>query len=243
MNDTLAYMGRDPIHRRFHHDELTFSLVYAFSENYVLPLSHDEVVHGKGSLLEKMPGDRAQKLANVRALYGYMWAHPGKKLLFMGDELAQEREWDAEGSVDWHLLEREEHRGVQRLVRDLNRIYRARPGAPRARQRARGVPLARAPRRRRERGRVRALLARGRPLVCICNFSAEPRPGYRVGAAAPRCLARGAEHRRDRVRRLGRRESRARRRGRDALARPAVLRRGDPAAARGRLARSGGLMT
>ena len=99
MNDTLSYFAREPVHRRYHHDELTFSLMYAFSENYVLPLSHDEVVHGKGSLLSKMPGDPAEKLANLRALYGYMWAHPGKKLLFMGDELAQEREWDPEGSA------------------------------------------------------------------------------------------------------------------------------------------------
>ena len=127
MHDTLGYFARDPIHRRFHHHELTFSLVYAFSENFLLPLSHDEVVHGKGSLLRKMPGDRWQAFANLRALYGYMWAHPGKKLLFMGGELAQEREWDHEGSLDWHLLEQREHAGVQTLVRDLNRIYREEP--------------------------------------------------------------------------------------------------------------------
>ena len=124
MHDTLGYFARDSIHRRFHHHELTFSLVYAFSENFILPLSHDEVVHGKGSLLRKMPGDRWQQLANLRALYGYMWAHPGKKLLFMGGELAQEREWDHDGSLDWHLLEQRGHSGVQALVRDLNRIYR-----------------------------------------------------------------------------------------------------------------------
>jgi 1,4-alpha-glucan branching enzyme len=123
MHDTLGYFARDSIHRRFHHHELTFSLVYAFSENFILPLSHDEVVHGKGSLLRKMPGDRWQQLANLRALYGYMWAHPGKKLLFMGGELAQEREWDHDGSLDWHLLEQRGHSGVQALVRDLNRIY------------------------------------------------------------------------------------------------------------------------
>ncbi len=127
MHDTLEYFRRDPVHRRYHHDELTFSLVYAFTENFVLPLSHDEVVHGKGSLLAKMPGDRWQQLANLRALYGYMWAHPGKKLLFMGGELAQEREWSHETSLDWHLLERPEHAGVQALVRDLNRAYRAEP--------------------------------------------------------------------------------------------------------------------
>ncbi|MDH4346990.1 MAG: 1,4-alpha-glucan branching protein GlgB, partial [Thermoleophilia bacterium] len=125
MHDTLAYFARDPIHRRFHHQELTFSLVYAFSENFVLPLSHDEVVHGKGSLLQKMPGDRWQRFANLRALYGYMWAHPGKKLLFMGGELAQEAEWSEERPLDWGLLDQAEHAGVQRLVRDLNRVYRS----------------------------------------------------------------------------------------------------------------------
>jgi 1,4-alpha-glucan branching enzyme len=127
MHDTLDYFARDPVYRRFHHHQLTFSLMYAFSENFVLPLSHDEVVHGKGSLVDKMPGDHWQKLANLRSLYAYMWAHPGKKLLFMGGELAQWREWDAEGSLDWHLLEERDHQGVQSLVRDLNRVYRETP--------------------------------------------------------------------------------------------------------------------
>jgi 1,4-alpha-glucan branching enzyme len=127
MHDTLEYFVQDPIYRRFHHHELTFSLLYAFSENFILPLSHDEVVHGKGSLYEKMAGDRWQKLANLRTLYAYMWAHPGKKLLFMGNEIAQEREWSHERSLDWHLLERPEHAGIQALVRDLNRLYREEP--------------------------------------------------------------------------------------------------------------------
>ena len=127
MHDVLEYFSHEPVHRRFHHDELTFSLVYAFSENFVLPLSHDEVVHGKRSLLGKMPGDRWQQLANLRALYGYMWAHPGKKLLFMGCELAQEREWNHDESLDWELLQRPEHAGVQNLIRDLNRVYRDEP--------------------------------------------------------------------------------------------------------------------
>src|SRR6202007_2545772 len=127
MHDSLAYIERDPIHRSYHHGELTFSLVYAWSENYVLPLSHDEVVHGKGSLLRKMPGDRWQQLANLRSLYAYMWAHPGKKLLFMGGELAQDAEGNHDRSLDWHLLENPEHAGVQRLVRDLNGIYRNEP--------------------------------------------------------------------------------------------------------------------
>jgi 1,4-alpha-glucan branching enzyme len=127
MHDTLGYFQHDPIHRRFHHHELTFSLVYAFSENFILPLSHDEVVHGKGSLLTKMPGDRWQQLANLRSLYAYMWAHPGKKLLFMGGELAQEQEWSHSRSLDWHLLEQPGHQGMQNLVRDLNRVYKATP--------------------------------------------------------------------------------------------------------------------
>jgi 1,4-alpha-glucan branching enzyme len=127
MHDTLAYFQNEPIHRRWHHHELTFSLVYAFTENFILPLSHDEVVHGKGSMLTKMPGDRWQQLANLRALYAFMWAHPGKKLLFMGNELAQEQEWSEQRSLDWHLLENPEHKGVQTLVRDLNRHYRALP--------------------------------------------------------------------------------------------------------------------
>ena len=124
MHDTLGYFQQDPVYRRYHHHELTFSLVYAFSENFMLPLSHDEVVHGKGSLLAKMPGDDWQKLANLRALYAYMWAHPGKKLLFMGCEFAQEQEWSHERSLDWHLLEDPQHDGMRRLVRDLNRVYR-----------------------------------------------------------------------------------------------------------------------
>jgi 1,4-alpha-glucan branching enzyme len=127
MHDTLEYFQREPIHRRFHHDELTFAMVYAYSERYVLPLSHDEVVHGKRSLLGRMPGDRWQQLANLRALLAFMWAHPGKKLLFMGGELAQEREWDHERALDWGLLDVPGHRGVQSLVRDLNRRYRSEP--------------------------------------------------------------------------------------------------------------------
>jgi 1,4-alpha-glucan branching enzyme len=127
MHDTLTYMARDPVHRKHHHGEMTFGLVYAFNENFVLPLSHDEVVHGKGSLIDKMPGDRWQKFANLRAYYGFMFGHPGKKLLFMGGEFAQQREWDHDRSLDWHLLSDELHEGMQRLVRDLNRFYRATP--------------------------------------------------------------------------------------------------------------------
>ena len=124
MHDTLAYFQQDPVYRRYHHHELTFSLVYAFTENFMLPLSHDEVVHGKGSLIDKMPGDKWQKLANLRSLYAFMWAHPGKKLLFMGCEFAQEQEWSHDRSLDWHLLEDPQHEGVRQLVSDLNRVYK-----------------------------------------------------------------------------------------------------------------------
>ncbi len=127
MHDTLQYMARDPIHRRFHHDEITFGLTYAFSENFVLPLSHDEVVHGKGSLLGKMSGDVWQKFANLRAYYGLMWGYPGKKLLFMGQEFAQVREWAEDRALDWHLLGDPAHAGVQACLRDLNRLYREKP--------------------------------------------------------------------------------------------------------------------
>jgi 1,4-alpha-glucan branching enzyme len=124
MNDTLKFMARDPIHRQHHHSEMTFGLVYSFSENFVLPISHDEVVHGKGSLLNKMPGDDWQKFANLRAYYGFMWTHPGKKLLFMGCEFAQREEWNHDQSLDWHLLEHNSHKGMQTLIKDLNHTYR-----------------------------------------------------------------------------------------------------------------------
>lgn len=124
MNDTLEYMRADPIHRKWHHDKMTFGLLYAFNENFVLPLSHDEVVHGKGSLLGKMPGDDWQRFANLRAYYGFMWGHPGKKLLFMGQEFAQSQEWNHDAELPWALLEDQRHAGVQRLVHDLNQLYR-----------------------------------------------------------------------------------------------------------------------
>ncbi len=127
MNDSLSYMQRDPIYRSHHHNEMTFSLVYAFSENYILPLSHDEVVHGKGSLINKMPGDDWQKFANLRAFYGFMWAHPGKKLLFMGCEFAQYKEWDHDNSLDWHLLKDEKHLAMKNLIADLNHLYTLTP--------------------------------------------------------------------------------------------------------------------
>jgi 1,4-alpha-glucan branching enzyme len=127
MHDTLGYIGKDPVHRKYHHGDILFGLQYAFSENFILPLSHDEVVHGKRSILGRMPGDEWRRLANLRAYYSFMFGHPGKKLMFMGCEFGQEREWTHEHSLDWHLLEQKKHVGVQSLVRDLNRLYRALP--------------------------------------------------------------------------------------------------------------------
>jgi 1,4-alpha-glucan branching enzyme len=127
MHDMLEYVGKDPIYRRWAHNDLTFSLLYAFTENFILPFSHDEVVHGKRAMLDKMPGDIWQKLATLRALYGYMFGHPGKKLMFMGGEFAQWREWRHDESLDWHLLEYPDHQGIQHLVRDLNRLLAAEP--------------------------------------------------------------------------------------------------------------------
>ncbi|RMG36567.1 MAG: 1,4-alpha-glucan branching enzyme, partial [Planctomycetota bacterium] len=127
MNDTLRYFRRDPVHRKYHHNELTFRQMYAYSENFVLPLSHDEVVHGKRSLLEQMPGDVWQKFANLRLLYGYQLTLPGKQLLFMGNEIGQWREWNHDGEIDWYLLQEPLHSGLKRFVTDLNRLYRQRP--------------------------------------------------------------------------------------------------------------------
>ena len=127
MNDTLRYMRHDPVHRKFHHDELTFSLIYAFHENFILPISHDEIVHGKGSILDQVPGDLWQKFANARLLYSFMWTHPGKKLTMMGSEFGQWNEWNFDESLQWHLLQWEPHQGLQRCVADLNKMYRNEP--------------------------------------------------------------------------------------------------------------------
>ncbi|MCW3041396.1 MAG: glgB [Solirubrobacterales bacterium] len=186
MHDTLNYFQQDPINRRYHHHALTFSLMYAFSENFILPLSHDEGVQGKGSILTKMPGDRWQQLANVRALYAYMWAHPGKKLLFMGNEIAQEREWAHERSLDWHLLADGGHAGVQALVRELNRVYRATPALWERDEDASAFRWLEA---NDTEHNVVAFLREGAagtaPLVCVCNLSPVPRTDYRVGFPSP----------------------------------------------------------
>jgi 1,4-alpha-glucan branching enzyme len=182
MHDTLGYFQQDPVYRRYAHHQLTFSLMYAFSENFVLPLSHDEVVHGKGSLLQKMPGDRWQQLANLRALYGYMWAHPGKKLLFMGGELAQDREWSHERSLDWHLLEDAGHSGVQTLVGDLNRVYRDQRALWERDFDASGFWwLEPNDADRNVVAFCRAGIDARTVLACVCNLSPLPREGYRIG--------------------------------------------------------------
>jgi 1,4-alpha-glucan branching enzyme len=182
MNDTLSYMGRDPVHRRHHHGQLTFGLLYAWNENFILPLSHDEVVHGKGSLLGRMPGDEWQRFANLRAYYGYMYAHPGKKLLFMGSEIAPYNEWSHERSLDWHLLEYPVHAGVQRLVRDLNRLAREVPALHRGDFTPDGFGWASCDD---SAASVIAMLRHepgaGDTLLAVSNFTPVPREGYRVG--------------------------------------------------------------
>jgi 1,4-alpha-glucan branching enzyme len=186
MHDTLSYFQQEPIHRRWHHHELTFSLVYAFTENFILPLSHDEVVHGKGSMYSKMPGDRSLKLANLRALYTYMWAHPGKKLLFMGSEFAQEAEWSHERSLDWHLLENREHAAMQSLVRDLNRAYRAEPALWEQDFTPEGFSwLEPNDAENSVIAFARATKKGGRILVFVANLTPVPRTNYRLGLPRP----------------------------------------------------------
>lgn len=184
MHDTLGYLERDPIYRSHHHHELTFAMTYQWSENYVLPLSHDEVVHGKGSLLRKMPGDRWRQLAALRAYYGYMWAHPGKQLLFMGSEFGQESEWAESRELDWWLLEHPEHRGLQSLVRDLNAAYTGSPAAWRHDGTPEGFRWIDA----NDAGRNVYSFVRTAPdapdLVCVTNFSAVPHEGFRLGLPA-----------------------------------------------------------
>ncbi len=182
MHDTLHYMQETPIHRRWHHDNITFGMVYAFSEKFVLPLSHDEVVYGKGSLIGKMPGDTWQQFANLRAYLGFMWTHPGKKLLFMGGEFAQEREWNHDRELDWFLLDDPRHAGVQRLVRDLNRLYRELPALSRRDSEPEGFRWAVLHDRDNS---VFAYLRFGgpedKPILAVCNFTPVPRVSYRVG--------------------------------------------------------------
>ncbi len=186
MNDTLAYFHKDPIHRKYEHGALSFSLIYAFTENFILPLSHDEVVHGKGSLIEKMPGDAWQKFANLRLLYGYMFGHPGKKLLFMGDEFAQWSEWKHDQSLDWNLLGGEDHKGVFRLVADLNALYKAEPSLHQVDFDWQGFEWIEL---HDWENSVLAFLRRGKdggdPVIVVCNFTPVVRQDYRVGVPDP----------------------------------------------------------
>jgi 1,4-alpha-glucan branching enzyme len=185
MNDTLRYLSKNPVYRKYEHGSLTFSMIYAFTENFILPLSHDEVVHGKGSLLDKMPGDIWQKFANLRLLYGYMYGHPGKKLLFMGDEIAQWREWNHDESLDWHLLEWRDHQGILALVRDLNALYRAQPALHQVDFEWQGYEWLEL---HDWENSVIAFLRRGRnaneSIVVVCNFTPVVREHYRVGVPA-----------------------------------------------------------
>lgn len=182
MNDTLVYMGKDPAHRRWHHDKMTFGLAYAFSENFVLPLSHDEVVHGKGTILSRMPGDDWQQFANLRAYYGFMWGHPGKKLLFMGQEFAQRAEWNHDHALDWHLDTAPAHAGVRRLVRDLNRLYRAIPALHRLDCEAAGFRwIIGDDANQSIFAWLRFAEDASPPIAIVSNFTPVPRHGYRIG--------------------------------------------------------------
>ncbi|OQW95076.1 MAG: 1,4-alpha-glucan branching enzyme [Verrucomicrobia bacterium A1] len=186
MHDTLVYMTKEPVHRKFHHHELTFSLLYAFTENFILPFSHDEVVHGKGSMLNKMPGDLWQKFANLRLLYSYMFAHPGKKLLFMGGEFGQWREWNHHESLDWDLVQYDTHSKLENLVQDLHRLYREIPALHQIDFSWEGfewIDL------HDWEQSIISFFRRGRMpqgiLVCVCNFTPVPRHGYRIGVPQP----------------------------------------------------------
>jgi 1,4-alpha-glucan branching enzyme len=185
MHDTLQYMKQDPIHRKYHQGQLTFSLIYAFNENFVLPLSHDEVVYGKGSLIGKMPGDDWQMFANLRAMFGYMWAHPGKKLLFMGGEFAQRREWTHEGELEWWVSDLPRHSGVKRLMADLNRVYRSEPALYELDFSPDGFEWVDADNSEMS---IIAFLRKSAgdapPLLVVCNFTPVPRANFLVGVPA-----------------------------------------------------------
>ncbi len=185
MNDTLRYMARDPLYRQYHHDEMTFAIVYAWHENFILPISHDEVVHGKGSLLGKMPGDEWQQFANLRAYLGFMWGHPGKKLLFMGCEFGQRREWNHDTSLDWHELKLAPHLGVQALVRDLNRVYRGTPALYQGDASPAGFQWLQVANRRQS---IFAWLRRGEGdnlVVVVVNMTPQTHSQYRLGVPRP----------------------------------------------------------
>jgi 1,4-alpha-glucan branching enzyme len=186
MHDTLHYMECDPVYRSYHHNELTFGLIYAFSENFVLPLSHDEVVYGKGSLIQKMPGDEWQRFANLRAYFGFMWGHPGKKLMFMGGEIAQWSEWNHDSSIDWDLLDHPRHRGIQTLVRDLNALYRRETSLHERDSVSTGFRWVIGD------DSTNSIFAfcrfgeeDGRIVLIVCNMTPVPRVGYGIGVPRP----------------------------------------------------------
>ena len=185
MHDMLQYVKEDPVHRRWHHNKITFSMLYAFTENFVLPFSHDEVVHGKRAMLDKMPGDLWQKHATLRTLYGYMFGHPGKKLMFMGCEFGQWREWNCEESLDWHLLEEPMHTGLARWVRELNAIYQREPSLHQVDFEGAGFTWIDC---NDNENSVISLIRRARNpedfTVMVANFTPVPRPDYRVGVPA-----------------------------------------------------------
>lgn len=186
MNDSLEYMSKEPVHRQYHHHDMTFSLYYAFSENFILPLSHDEVVHGKGSILDRMPGDGWQKFANLRAYYGFMWAHPGKKLLFMGSEIAQGPEWDHNNSIWWHQLDVAEHQGVQTLIKDLNSVYSTTSALFELDSEEAGFEWIEADDRHNS---IFAFIRKAKDsknfIIAVSNFTPVPREKYRLGVNIP----------------------------------------------------------
>jgi 1,4-alpha-glucan branching enzyme len=181
MHDTLSYLSRDPVHRSYHHDEITFSMIYAYSENYILPLSHDEVVHGKAALLRKFAGDEWRQFAGLRSLLAFQWAHPGKQLLFMGSEFGQGDEWSEQTGLQWHLLEYPSHAGAQQLVKDLNAAYGGHPALWQQDSTPAGFQWIDASD---SAGNVLSFLrygADGSVLACVANFGAMPHHNYRVG--------------------------------------------------------------
>jgi 1,4-alpha-glucan branching enzyme len=186
MHDSLHYMECDPVYRRYHHNEMTFGLIYAFSENFVLPLSHDEVVYGKGSLIQKMPGDDWQRFSNLRAYFGFMWAHPGKKLIFMGGEIAQWQEWNHDSAIDWDLLDQPRHRGIQTLVRDLNALYRRQTALHQRDSESTGFRWVIGDD---SANSVFAFLRFGDEdggmVLTVCNMTPVPRVGYAIGVPRP----------------------------------------------------------
>jgi 1,4-alpha-glucan branching enzyme len=181
MHDTLNYISKDPVHRQYHHHDMTFGLLYAFSENFILPLSHDEVVYGKRSLIGKMPGDRWQRFANLRAYFGFMWGHPGKKLLFMGGEIAQEREWNHDRELDWPSLQDSTHAGIQRLVRDLNRLYASEPALHQRDCEPNGFQWTVGDDRTNSVFSFVRYAANNPPILVVSNMTPVPRYGYRIG--------------------------------------------------------------